>query len=103
VLPSGQKLTLGLLATITLEVFQFRAYAPFPALMPFLSASWKSCSVMKVFSTACDMPRSTEFCQNGGLSRLSVYRKSEKQRIRVGGGRQSCVVFGKKFPGEKEV
>jgi hypothetical protein len=29
-------LTLGLLATITLEVVFFRAYAPFPALLPFL-------------------------------------------------------------------
>jgi hypothetical protein len=29
------KLTLGLLATITLEVTFFRTYAPFPALLPF--------------------------------------------------------------------
>jgi hypothetical protein len=36
VLPSGQKTTLGLLATITFEVVPFRAYAPFPALLPFL-------------------------------------------------------------------
>jgi hypothetical protein len=54
VLPSGQKLTLGLLATITLEVVLFCAYAPFPAfLCQFLNASWKSCSI-RVFSTACD-------------------------------------------------
>jgi hypothetical protein len=39
----AKKLTLGLLATITLEVVPFRAYAPFPALLPFLNASWKSC------------------------------------------------------------
>jgi hypothetical protein len=32
VLPSGQELTLGLLATITLEVLPFRVYVPFPAL-----------------------------------------------------------------------
>jgi hypothetical protein len=43
VLPSGQKLTLGLLVTATLEVVPFRAYAQFPALLPFLN----------VFSTAC--------------------------------------------------
>jgi hypothetical protein len=36
VLPSGQKLTLGLLATITLEVDPFLVYAQFPALLPFL-------------------------------------------------------------------
>jgi hypothetical protein len=35
-LPSGQKLTLVLLATITLQVVTFLAYAPFPALRPFL-------------------------------------------------------------------
>jgi hypothetical protein len=53
VLPSGQKLALGLLATITLEVVPFRSYVPFPALLSFLNASWKKCSV-RVFSTACD-------------------------------------------------
>jgi hypothetical protein len=35
VLPSGQKLTFSLLATITLQVVPFRVYAPFPALLPF--------------------------------------------------------------------
>jgi hypothetical protein len=36
VLPSGQKLTLGLLAIITLEVVPFCTYAPLPVLLPFL-------------------------------------------------------------------
>jgi hypothetical protein len=36
VLLSGQKLTLGLLATITLEVVPFHVYAPLSALLPFL-------------------------------------------------------------------
>jgi hypothetical protein len=54
VLPCGQKnVTFGQLATITLEVAPFLAYAPFPALLLFLNATWKSCSV-RVFSTACD-------------------------------------------------
>jgi hypothetical protein len=35
VLPSGQKLTLGLLATFTLKVVPYCTYAPFPALLPF--------------------------------------------------------------------
>jgi hypothetical protein len=43
---------LGLLATITLKVVLFHVYAPFPALLPFLNASWKSWSV-RVFNTAC--------------------------------------------------
>lgn len=41
-LPSGQKLTLGLPATIALEVSPFCLYAPFTELLPILSASWKS-------------------------------------------------------------
>jgi hypothetical protein len=35
VLSSGQKLTLGLLATINLEVVPFLTYAPFPVLLSF--------------------------------------------------------------------
>jgi hypothetical protein len=42
VLPSGQKLTLGLLTTIALEMATFRAYTTFPALLRFLHAFWKS-------------------------------------------------------------
>jgi hypothetical protein len=53
VLPSGQKLTLGLLATNTLNVVPFSTYALFPALLPILNASWWTCSV-RVFSTACN-------------------------------------------------
>jgi hypothetical protein len=34
VLPSGQKLTLGLLPTITLKAVYFYAYAPFTTLLP---------------------------------------------------------------------
>jgi hypothetical protein len=40
-LPSGQKLTLGLLATTTLEVVPFRSHAPFPAFLPFLNAPYE--------------------------------------------------------------
>jgi hypothetical protein len=38
------KLTFGLLATITLEVDPFHAYASFPGLCHFLNASQKACS-----------------------------------------------------------
>jgi hypothetical protein len=38
VLPPCQKLTLGLLATITLEVVPFREHILFPAILPFLNA-----------------------------------------------------------------
>jgi hypothetical protein len=36
-MPFGQKLTLGLLAIITLEEVPFRAYAPFSVLQPFFT------------------------------------------------------------------
>jgi hypothetical protein len=36
------KLTLGILATTTLEVVPFCTYAPFPVLLPFLNTFWKS-------------------------------------------------------------
>jgi hypothetical protein len=52
-LPSARKVTFGLLATITFEVVPFRAYALFTAIMPFLKASKRSCSVRE-FSTAYD-------------------------------------------------
>jgi hypothetical protein len=86
-LPSGQKLTLGLLATITLEVLTSRAYAEYPVLLPFLNASWKSCSV-RVYGTACDSASITSLVSNGGLSDLSSVGETEKSR--VGGGRHSC-------------
>jgi hypothetical protein len=41
------------MATITLKIVPFRRYAPFPALLPLLNSSWKSCSVRE-FRTACD-------------------------------------------------
>jgi hypothetical protein len=44
-LSSGQKLILGQLATITPKVVPFHTYAPFPSLLSFLNASWKSYSV----------------------------------------------------------
>jgi hypothetical protein len=47
------KITLDLLAIITLESVTFRSYGKFPALLPFLNASWKSCSV-RTFCSACD-------------------------------------------------
>jgi hypothetical protein len=52
------------------EVVLFCSYAQFPALLPVLNASWKSCS-MRVFSTTCDSASIIQLCQNGGLSVLS--------------------------------
>jgi hypothetical protein len=72
VLPSGQKVTLGLLATIVLELVHFRAYASFLALLPFLNTSWKSCSV-RVFTTSCDYASITSIvsyncCTDGSIN-----------------------------------
>jgi hypothetical protein len=95
---SGQKLTLGLLATLTLEAVPFHAYVLFPALLPFfLNASYKSCSV-RVFSTACDSASITSF-----VSKWRPFSFIFTQGNRKVGwlGNNSHVVFGQEFPGEK--
>jgi hypothetical protein len=84
------------MANITFEVVPLRAYLPFPALLPFLNASQKSCSV-RMFSTACYSDRSPQLCHNGGLSFLSSTEGTGKSK--VDGGRQSFC-FWSKFPGE---
>jgi hypothetical protein len=89
VLPSGQKLTLGLLAIISLEVVPFCAYTPFPVLLPFLNVSWKSCSVPPAILT--QLP---QLYQNGGLSVLSSIGKMEKSGV---GEDKSCF-WSKKIP-----
>jgi hypothetical protein len=93
VLLSGQKLTLGLLAIITLEVVHFFVHTPSSSLLHFLNASLNSCS-LRVFSTACF-----------SASIPSIVSKwwpfsSEKNRV---SGDDSNVVFGQKFPGKNEV
>jgi hypothetical protein len=53
VLPSGQKLTLGLLVTITLKAAPFHKYVPFSALLPFFKCILEVV-FCGVFSIACD-------------------------------------------------
>jgi hypothetical protein len=88
VLLSGQKLTLALLATITLEVVSFGAFAPFLALLLF--------SILPAI-----LPSSPHLCQNGGIS-IGEIEKSHGQIGRVEWvGDNSHVVLRQKFPGEK--
>jgi hypothetical protein len=96
VLPSGQKVTLALLATIALKVALFHRYAPL-AYAIFLNASCKSCS-MKVFSTTRDSAyiisvvskwRAFSFIFDWGNRKVGWV------------GIDSYVVFGQKFPGEE--
>jgi hypothetical protein len=82
VLPFGRKIALGLLETINLEVVLFRAYAPFPALLPFFKR------IPEVVFCECSLPsailpRLTQLRQNGGLLVLSAIR--EKEESMVGG------------------
>jgi hypothetical protein len=96
VLPSDQKLNLGLLAIVTFEVVAFRAYSPFPSLLPFLNTSWKSCSV-GVLSTACDSATNISIVSKWRLFSLSSIGKTKK----VGWeGDESCCCH-QKFPDEK--
>jgi hypothetical protein len=77
VLPSGQKLTLGLMATITLEVVPFPTYALFSAPLVIFK-----CMLEVMFCEA--VQHSLQFClspqlwQNGRLSVLSAIRETDK-------------------------
>jgi hypothetical protein len=76
-LPSGQKLTLSLLATIAFEVVPYRVYAPFPALLPLLK-----CILEVVF---CDgVQDRLRFCLDNiicvKMAAFQFYFQSEKQR-----------------------
>jgi hypothetical protein len=95
-MPSGQKLTFDLLATTTLGVVPFHAYALFPALLPFLNASWKSCSV-KLFGTACDSASITSVVSKWRPFSFIFNCETEKWG---GRGGDSHVVFGQRFPGK---
>jgi hypothetical protein len=97
VLPSGQKVTLGLLATINFEVVPFRAYTPFPALLPFFKCILE---VMFCSTPPAVLPRSPEFWQNGGLSVLSSVATGQVRQVGWTGD-NSHFAFGQKFPGEK--
>jgi hypothetical protein len=97
VLPSDQKITLGLLATITLEVVSFRAYAPFPALLLFL---------MHPEVVFCEgVQHRLRFCLNQlscvEIAAFQFYLQSGKQRKVRWVGDDSHVGFGQEFPGEE--
>jgi hypothetical protein len=68
-------------------------YAPFPALLLFLNASWKSCSLW-VVSTACDSASITVIVSKWRFLMLSSIGETEE----IGGGGDSPVVFDKKIP-----
>jgi hypothetical protein len=94
VLLSGQKLTLSLLATITLKVVSFRAYAPFPALLPFLK-----CILDVVFRKG--IQHRLRFCLDYlycvKLATFHFYLQSGKHKSTVVGN-NSHVAFGERFP-----
>jgi hypothetical protein len=97
-MPSGQKLTLGLVATITLEVLSFRAYAPFPAILPFFK-----CILDVVFCEG--VQHHLRFCLDHlncvKMADFQFYLQSGKQKKVGWVGDDSHVVFGQKFSGEK--
>jgi hypothetical protein len=62
-MPSGQKLPLVLLATITLKVVPSARMHHYQCFCHFLNAFCKSCSV-RVFSTACDSVSITSMFEN---------------------------------------
>jgi hypothetical protein len=87
---------LGRLATITIEVVHFRAYAPFLALLPFFKC------ILEVVFYEC-VQHSLQFCldhlNNVKMVAFQFYLQSGKQ------GKVEWVehvVFGQKFPSEKK-
>jgi hypothetical protein len=96
VLPSWHKLTFGLLATITLQVVPFRAYSPFPAFLP----SFK-CILEVVFCEGVQY----RLRFNSIVSKwrpFSFIFNRRNQRKAEWTENDGHVVFGQKFPGEKE-
>jgi hypothetical protein len=81
-LASGQKLTLGLLATISLEEVPFRVFAPFPSLLPFFK-----CIVKVVFCEGSQ--HRLRFCLDHficvKMATFQFYLQSGKQRKVAGG------------------
>jgi hypothetical protein len=74
----GQKLTLGVLATITLEVAPFHAHTPFSALLPFL-----------MHTGFC-----FDYLNYVKMAAFQFYRQSGKQENVRWVGENSHVVFG---------
>jgi hypothetical protein len=97
VLPCGQKLTLGLLVTVTPVVDPFHAYAPLSALVIF------KCILEVEFCEAVQhRPR---FCLDHlnyvKMMASQFYLQSENQRKAVWVQDDSHAVFGQTFPEEK--
>jgi hypothetical protein len=89
---------MGLLTTITLEVLPSRAYAPFPALLPFFKF------VLEVMF--CEgVQHRLRFCLDHlSWAKVEAFLSStgETKKSRVDEGRQSCCFFYQTFLGEKE-
>jgi hypothetical protein len=89
-LPCGQKLALGLQATITLEVVPFVLSA-----LPFFKCILEV--VFCVFSIACDSASITTTVSKWMPFTFILNWETE----RYGGWGTTVIVFSKKFPGEK--
>jgi hypothetical protein len=82
-LPSGQKLTLSLLAIITLEIVPFRVYIPFPAFLPFFK-----CTLGFVFFEDVQHRYRFRLDHHNCIKMVAFqfYRQSEKQKKKKYGG-----------------
>jgi hypothetical protein len=92
-------LNLGILATITLEVVPFSAYASFTALLPFLK-----CILEVAFCKGVRHP--LQFCLDNHscvkIAGFQFHLQSRKQRKVRWVGDDSHVVLGEKFLVKKE-
>jgi hypothetical protein len=79
VLPSGQKLTLSLLATITLRVTHFRTYAQFLLLLPFFKSILEVMFCQDQFN--CVKMAAFQFYLQSGKRRMTVMLFSVKNSL----------------------
>jgi hypothetical protein len=95
--PSFQNKTLSFLATINLEVVPFRAYATFPALLPF-----SKCILEVVFCEGVQhrLQLCLHYLSCVKMMAFQFYLLSRKQKSKVGGD-DSHIAFGKQFRGAK--
>jgi hypothetical protein len=99
VLPSGEKLTLGLLVIVSFEVISFCVYAKFPSLLPFFA-----CILEVVFSEYQHrLLVRIEHLFYVKMAALLLFFQPRKQRKLGWLWDDSHVVFGQEFPGGKEL
>jgi hypothetical protein len=89
----------GLLATIAPEVAPFSEYEQFPAFLKFFKCILEVVFCESVQHRLRFCLHDLDYVLNGDLSAIYSIGETEKRRVM---GDDRHVIFGRKFPGEKE-